>query len=115
MKTIIKLLIALVILNAVARGAMAAWSYYEFRDAAAELVLFGSRATTTELHDQILSRAGELDVPVAPANVNVQRQGARTWADVSYTQPVEYFPRNFYPVELSFTVDAFSTTGATPP
>jgi hypothetical protein len=114
MKTIVKLLIALVILNAVARGAIAAWSYYQFRDAAAELVLFGGTASTSELHTRIASRAAELEVPVAPENISVQRDGARTWADVTYTQPIEYFPRRTYPVELSFTVDAFSTAGATP-
>jgi hypothetical protein len=115
MKTILKLLIALVILNAVARGAGAAWSYYQFRDAAAARVLFGGAASTTDLHNQILTRAGEFGVPVAPGNVNVQRAGARTWADVAYTQPIEFFPRYIYPVELSFTVDTFSATGATSP
>jgi len=115
MKTILKLLVALVILNAVARGAIAAWSYYQFRDAAAEIVLFGGGTATPDLHNQILSRAKEFDLPVAPGNVDVQRAGARTWADVAYTQPVEFFPRYIYPVELSFTVDTFSSTGATSP
>jgi hypothetical protein len=109
MKTILKLLIALVVVNAMARGAMAAWTFYEFRDASQQLVLFGAGSSTTDLHNQILARAGELEVPVAPENVDVQREGPRTWAAVAYTQPVEFFPRWVYPVRLSFTVDAFST------
>jgi hypothetical protein len=111
MKTIVKLLIALALLNAVGRGAMAAWTFYEFRDASQQLVLFGGGTSTTDLHNQILARAGELEVPVAPENVNVQRDGARTWADVAYTQPIEFFPRWVYRAPLSFTVEAFSTTG----
>ena len=111
MKTIVKILIALIVLNAVVRGGMAAWTFYQFRDASQQLVLFGTDSSTTDLHNQILERAGELEVPVAAENISVQREGPRTWADVSYTQPVELFPRWIYPAQVSFTVDAFSTAG----
>ena len=108
MKTLIKLAIAAAMLNAAARGGMAAWTYFEFRDATQELVVFGARSTPEQLHEQIVERAVDLDVPVLPEDISVQREGARTWADVHYTQAVEFFPRFTYPVEFSFSVDGFS-------
>lgn len=113
MKTLIKLLIAVAIINAVARGAMAAWSYYQFRDATQQLVIFGAGTSTTQLHNQILDRAAEYDVPVAAERISVQREGARTWAEVSYTEAIEFFPRFTYPVDFSFSVDGFAAIGVT--
>ncbi len=109
MKTIIKLLITLAILNAVARGAMVAWTYYQFRDKAEQLVIFGARSTPAELHEQIVAAAADLDVPVAPENVSVERQDARTRAQAEYVQPVELFPSYTYPLNFSFQVEGFAT------
>lgn len=108
MKTIIKLVITLAILNAAARGGMAAWTYYQFRDKTEQLVIFGARSTPAELHEQIVATAAELDVPVAPENVTVERQGARTRAQAEYVQPVEFFPSYTYPLNLSFRVEGFA-------
>jgi len=108
LKTIIKLLITLAILNAVARGGMAAWTYYQFRDTTEQLVIFGARSTPTEIHNQIVKTAAELQVPVAPENVIVERDGSRTRAAATYVQPVEFFPNYTYPLNFSFRVEGFS-------
>ena len=108
MKTIIKLLIVAAILNATARAAMAAWTYYQFKDAAEQTVIFGSGATTAQLHGQIVRRAQELEVPIEPQDLQVTRDGARTVAEATYTQPVELFPRFSYPFTFSFSVDALA-------
>jgi hypothetical protein len=115
MKTIIKLLIVVAILNACARGAMAAWTYYQFKDAASQTILFGGNASTGQLQEQILRRAAELDVPIEPQNLTVTRDGPRTVAEASYTQPVELVPTYEHPVTFSFTVDALSFTTKSPP
>ena len=105
MKTILKLLIALAIFNAAARAGSAAWTYYQFKDAVQQTLLFGSRTAPNELHVQILAKATEFDVPVTPENVSVQREDQRTWADVVYTEPVEFFPRYSRPITFRFTVE----------
>ena len=114
MKTIIKLLIVAAVLNACARGAMAAWSYYQFKDATQQAILFAGDATDGQLQQQILLRAMELEVPVDPANVQVTRQGPRTVADVSYTQAVELFPSYQRPIKFTFRVDALAVNPRTP-
>jgi hypothetical protein len=112
LKTLVKLLIAVAIINAATRGAMAAWTYYQFRDSAQELVIFGQNATPAELHDRVVAKGTELELPVGPENVTIRREGPRTWADAAYTQPVEFFPRYVYPVEFSFSVQGVNAVAA---
>ena len=109
-KTIIKLLIVLVILNATFRVGLVTWNYYQLRDEAQQQLVFGSSTPTTVLHERILQRAADLDIPLAAEDLTVTRDGIRTTAEARYTQPVEYFPSQIYPLELSFTVDALSMT-----
>jgi hypothetical protein len=51
MKTLIKIVIAVAVLNAVVQAAQVAWTYYRFRDGSQQLVTFGSRVPTDELHN----------------------------------------------------------------
>ena len=113
-KTAIKLLIALAILNAAARGAMAAWQHYQLEDEARQLITFGAAASTQALQNAILAKAAELEVPLEPQNVTVRRDGPRTFADAAYTQPVEFFPGFTYPVSFDFSVDALNMRATTP-
>lgn len=107
-KTAVKLLIVLAVLNAAARAGMIAWQYYQLKDEAQQIILFGSRRTTGELREQILAKAVELSVPLEPQNIEVRRDGSQTFADVFYIQPLEYFPNFEYPLDLSFSVATFA-------
>jgi hypothetical protein len=115
-KTIIKLLITIALLNAVARAGLAAARYYEFKDEAQELVTFGGDATTNEIQNHIMEKAEELALPVNYDDVNVTRDGFRTTATASYTQPIEVFPSYQYPYTFSFSVEglALNRTSAKP-
>jgi hypothetical protein len=108
LKTIIKILIAVALLNAAVRGGMAALTYYQFRDKTEQLVIFGADTPPEQLHEQILETATELEVPIVPENITVQREGTRTRAQASYVQPVEFFPNYTYPINFSFRVEGFS-------
>ena len=112
-KTVLKLVIALAILNAAFRGGVVAWDYYELKDEALQLIVFGNNTTTTELHNRILQKAHELDVPLLSENLTVKRDGLRTLVDATYTQPYEYFPNQIYPLRLSFSVDTFALNPST--
>ncbi len=113
-KTVVKIAVALAIINAAFHGADAAWWYYQLKDAAQQLIVFGSQEHTTELHNRIIQKATELGVPLAPENVTVHREGTRTFVDARYTQPIEYFPNQVYPVDLAFSVEAYAVSVARP-
>jgi hypothetical protein len=107
-KTTLKVVVALIVINACFRSALVAWDYYELRDEAQQLLQFGAAQTETTLHNAILMKAAELEVPLRSEGLVVRRAGARTTAEASYTQPVEWFPNQFYPVKWSFAVEALS-------
>jgi hypothetical protein len=107
-RTVITVLIVAALLNAVARAGMTAIDYYELKDEAQQLALFGRTSTEEQLADQVYEKAMELDVPVQRPDIVVNRRGSRTQIDVYYAEEVELFPRYMYPVDLSFTVEAFS-------
>jgi hypothetical protein len=107
-KLLIKLVIVGIIINASARAGHAAWKYYQLKDVAQQTLIFGTNATPMQLHEEILRRAVALDVPLAAENLQVTRNGPRTAAIASYTQPVELFPNYRYPMKFSFEVDGLA-------
>ena len=114
MKIILKLFIAIVIINGTVRAGVAAWEHYEMTDAAQQVVLFGTTSPVAELKTSIVARADRLQVPISAATVHVHRRGTRTWADSRYARPVELFPNFKYPLTFSFEVEAFSLGSAAP-
>ena len=114
MKTFLKLLIVAIVINASARAGMAAVRHYQFKEAAQQAVLFGASTPTADVRQVIVQRGKELSLPVGPANVTVRRQGGRTWADAAYSQSVELFPQQIYPMNFSFKVESYSTVMGPP-
>ena len=112
MKTVISVLITLAILNAAARMGQAAFSYFQLKDETRQMITFGARSTTDQLHNRIVEYAEELEIPLEGSDLYVSRDAERTYVDAYYTQPVEIFPNVVVPVQLSFSVDAFAVAGA---
>jgi hypothetical protein len=108
MKAVIKLVIVAVILNAATRTALAAMRYYELKDETEQLIRFGTTQTSSQLHERIVAKAKELNLPVMPEDANVRRDGVRTIARVAYTESIELFPRYTRPFDLSFEVESYS-------
>ncbi len=113
MKTLIKLVIAAIVLNALVRTGLAASSYYQFKDATQQVIVFGTRLRIDELHREIMTRAGELELPLDPADVVVRRDGLRTIVEGSYTQSIELFPNYLYPYTFTFDVEARGLNAST--
>ena len=89
MNAVLKLLIVAAILNAAARAGYAAVRYYELKDETEQLIRFGTTQTSSQLHEKIVAKAKELNLPVEAEGADVHRDGVRTIARVAYTQPIE--------------------------
>jgi hypothetical protein len=113
MKTVLKLVIAVALLNAVVRGADSVWNYYQLKDAAERALLFGAQRTSQQLHQQIMERALELELPLKPEDLSIRWVTGRRIAEAAYTQQVEFLPKYPYPVEFSFNVN--TVVVGTPP
>ncbi len=113
MKTVLKLVIAVALLNAVVRVGDSAWNYYQLKDTAERALLFGGQSSSQQLHQQIMESAMELELPLKPEDLRVRWRPGRRVADAQYTQQIELFPNYLYPVVFSFTVEAVAV--GTPP
>ena len=53
------------------RGAAgdSAWNYYQLKDTAERALLFGSKSTSQQLHQQIMESAMELQLPLKPEDL----------------------------------------------
>jgi hypothetical protein len=109
--SVIRVAVAVAILNASARVGFAYWAFYQLRDDAEQTAVFGSKEPTWALQAAVLDKANELFLPVEPEQVTVTRNGFKTVIEANYVQPIEYFPNQVYPMEFSFSVEGFSVAG----
>lgn len=114
MKTLIKLVIAALLAHAAYKSGSVFLKYYQFKDEAQQMILFGQAQPVAQLESQILGEAMKRDLPVDDDDVTVTREGTRTLAEVSYTDTIELFPRVSFPVNFSFSAEAYGVPGATP-
>ena len=102
MKTVIKLVIVLLILNATYRVGSAYWTHYQFQDSIQEAAQFAERASPEDLRAKILELAATLRVPIDPDNLTVTRGNRRIDIDGSYFRNLELVPR--YTRRWDFTI-----------
>ncbi len=111
MKTIIKLVIAALVVHATWRAATVYLRYYEFKDQVHEAAQFSDRKPESELHARVLSLAKQHEIPLAPEALNVRRQENHMLVDATYTEQIELLPRYFYPWEFKVHIDTFTYVG----
>src|SRR6187200_562797 len=100
MKTLLKLIIVGLVLNAAFRGGMATFTYVQLKESTHSILTLGEKLSPEQLQERIVGRAKELDLSVTPENVIVTREGSRTAATVAYTQAIEFFPGVQYPQDF---------------
>jgi len=108
MRTLIKLVVAALIIHGSWRTGTAYWKYYKFRDNLQTTAQFAGDRTVPELHARVMGLASELDIPVMPEQVNVRQEENFTFIDAAYTDQIEILPRYFYPWEFTVNVQAFT-------
>ena len=108
MKTIIKLVVAALVVHATWRAATVYMRYYEFKDQVHEAAQFSDRRPDSELRARVLTLAEQHQIPLAPEALNVRRQENHTLVDATYSERIELLPRYFYPWEFKVNIDTFT-------
>lgn len=103
MKTLLKLLVVIAVLNGAYRFGMAEYRFSQLKDTTHSLLVLGTNTPIEELKERILEKATDLGLPVSAERVSVGRENIRTTAAVAYHQDIEVFPGFKYPREYSFT------------
>jgi hypothetical protein len=101
-KTIIKILLALVLLTAAFNAGWAAWNNFQFEDAAQQALLFESRAEDEEVVAIIMKLANEYAVPLDESGIDVRLIGQDRVVNMTYTTNVVLVP-GVYAKEWTFT------------
>ena len=108
MRTLIKLVIAALVIHGAWRAGTVYWKYYKFQDDVQSTALLGASRSVPEVHARVMELASELNVPVAADRVNVRREKNYTYIDAAYTDRIEILPTYFYPWEFKVNVQAFT-------
>jgi len=111
MKTIIKLVIAALIVHATWRAGNVYLRYYQFKDNIQQAAQFSSRRSESELHERVMTLAQQFEIPITPEAVHVKHTDNHTLVDATYTERIELLPRYFYPWEFKVRVDTFVYVG----
>lgn len=92
MGTLIKLVIAALILNAAARAGLTAFEHYQFTDAAHEAMVFAPNASDKQLVQAVARIAREHGVPVTEDEIDLRHQGFDIIIELSYAKDVNLVP-----------------------
>jgi hypothetical protein len=92
MKTIIKIVLAILVVTACFNAARAAMSNYQFEDAVHELLLFDPHASDQEIMNFVTKTADQYGVPLDPEDVNIHQVGQDVVVDMSYTESINLIP-----------------------
>jgi hypothetical protein len=105
MATIIKLVLALLVLTAATQAGRAALTNYQFEDALHQALLFNPSAADDEIATEVMSIASEYGVPLQAEAITLREVGSDRIVDCSYTTTVEFIP-GFYSRPMTFNSSA---------
>jgi hypothetical protein len=92
MTTVIKFVIAALILNAAGRAGMAAFDHYQFVDAAHEAMVFAPNASDKQLVASVARLAREHYVPITEDDISLRHHGPDIIIEFSYSKDVNLAP-----------------------
>lgn len=129
-RVLIKLAIVALIINGAWRVGTSYWRFYQFEDAAQEIAQFGERKSEKALCGEVLEKGSSLEIPLAPAEVNVRRGSSpvfnceagfqrgvgpgapsasmKIFVDARYTESLQLLPGYRYPWEFTSSVSAWA-------
>jgi hypothetical protein len=102
MKTIIKIIVAIVVLVGCFNAGWAAWNNFQFEDAAQQALLFETRANDAEVVNIVMKIASEYAIPLTEDDISVRMIGQDRVVEMSYVAPVRLIP-SVYTYNWEFT------------
>jgi len=107
MKSLIKIVLAVLVANALWRASTAYISYYRFRDSVSELALHTAGRNDSQLKDRIMELASMYDEPVDPEALDIRHEDNHLVIQTDYKKPVALLPGYEYQWPFVVNVDAF--------
>jgi hypothetical protein len=95
MKTIIKIVIALLVTVGCINIGRALMTEYQFEDRVHEALLFDPRMTDSEIVETVMKLANEYEIPMNPGDVHVRQSGPDVHVEMTYTTDIVVIPGVF--------------------
>lgn len=95
MATVIKFVIAVLVLNAAAQAGVAAFEHYQFTDAAREAMVFAPNASDNQLVQLVAKIARDHNVPVTEDDISLHHRGADIVVEFTYDKDVDLVPGTY--------------------
>ena len=92
MTTLIKIVLALVLITATVRAGMAALAHYQFTDAVQQAMLFAPNASDAQLVQSVLKMAQQHEVPITQDDVTLRHRGTDIVVEFSYSKSITLIP-----------------------
>jgi hypothetical protein len=108
LKTLIKLIVAALIIHATWRAGTVYFRYYQFKDGVQQTAQFSGTRSEGELHNRVMELANQMQVPLDSERLRVRREDNHTLIDATYDERIEVLPRYYYPWQFRVNVDAFT-------
>jgi hypothetical protein len=105
MKTIIKLIVALVVVFGCFNVGRELVKEYQFEDAVHEGLLFDPRMTDKEIFELVMKSASDHGIPIEQSGISIRQTGPDVRVDMSYTQSIVVIP-GVFTKEWTFTPSA---------
>ena len=105
LRTLVKLVLVALIINAAWQLFSVYWSHFKFVDAVQATTQFRGQKSEEQIRSRILELAAELDVPVSDENLTIQGTRSHTTVDGTYTRPVKLLPGYIYPWRFTLHTD----------
>lgn len=106
-KSIVKIVIAVLIANAIWRVASAYISYYKFEDAVQQYAVRTSGKSDDQVKTRVAELAAQYEEPVDADSIDVRRTEEHTYIETSYTKPVAVLPGYDYQWPFSLKIDGY--------
>ena len=108
MKTLVKLLVAALIIHATWRAGTVYFRYYQFKDGVQQTAQFSGTRSENDLSNRVMELANQMQVPLDSERLRVRREDNHTLIDATYDERIELLPRYYYPWQFRVNVDAFT-------
>jgi hypothetical protein len=95
MKTIIKIVIAVLVVTACFNASRVALTNYQFEDAVHQGLIFDGRASDAEIVEMIAKLASAYDIPINSDDIHIRQVGQDVMVDMSYTKNIVFVPGVF--------------------
>ena len=113
-KTLIKLAVVLLVLNALYRFGSAYYRYEVFKDAVREMALFSKEKEDSVVIDRVMELAAKHGVPLEREFVQVRRDEEHTYVDASYVDMIQWLPGYQRPWQFDVGAAAWHVRVPTP-